>query len=650
MAITVVANISTLPRERKERTYQIHVRSCSVQTIQAVQTNESVLKTMSHLDEIINSGGIGKIIALVSNLTRTQKSENFDNMTAWKYYRHIVEECAPGVDPIIIRTEEDDGTERAVSEIVRDVCENIKEDDIVYIDSAGGKRTIANTIQLLAKILRYRGIKNACNLYSDIQNSTNYIVDTAEFDRMMGLADAFNEFMTTGKADQLQSCVLDSSPAYQSLVRSISEFSDKIRLGQVDKLEETIGKLKQCIIDCQTYQGNVTIETVVLKQFLSVIEQRLVGNSDSVDYVKIIAWCLENMLIQQALTIFVEKIPIALFREGILFYPDIENEKKRYAEERNKLNPADWETYAFYTLLMCDMKISVQNENDEVASLKSYLSGNCDSASQNVIDASKVVECFKPDFPKPTKSNEKTEEIARWINARKFTTYNAFLNTLMNEPPKLRFLLGLQSSKDEKDKEKSQKEGDNTIAKKFEAIERTQKEGKLQGGMTSPLPVSDIVDVMYAYVYVKSLRNRINHASAEENLTEEQKGILTGRGYDFTSYTLRVIQANMIHAQKAVMHCFDTKARLAREYTDTDFEDSEQVHLGVGDIVEAYCRQPCSCRIKGINYDIQLVVPKQMDSKSLVNKVISVQIWQISNSGCITQVKMFEQDDESESW
>lgn len=47
--------------------------------------------------------------------------------------------------------------------------------------------------------------------------------------------------------------------------------------------------------------------------------------------------------------------------------------------------------------------------------------------------------------------------------------------------------------------------------------------------------------MLFDYIYVKSVRNHINHASDEDNLNEEQKVVLEKRGYNVREFNTGVI-------------------------------------------------------------------------------------------------------------
>lgn len=356
----VVANISKLPKEIRENNYSIKINGCDVSEISAIHTNESIIKTFAELQAIKKTGGIDKVIMLVSNVVL--KDANSDlKKTALEYYKERVKRCCKCGDEIfypIIRIENDDDSPRPNSIILGEICEKINNDDTIYIDSAGGARTISNLIQLLTKILLYKGIKNPLILYSNIQNKPATIEDTSDFIKMTNLADGFNEFMTTGKVDQLKDCLLRNGLDKQNaklsgLLELMSEFSDKLRLGDVESLEETILSLQKQLSEIDTNDES-SIEAVIINQFIPTIRKNLVGDDfETVDYLRIIKWCIHNVLIQQALTIFVEKMPVVLFQKDIIhYYGDIRAAKLEYKNSKTILDPYDWETFVFFTEIL----------------------------------------------------------------------------------------------------------------------------------------------------------------------------------------------------------------------------------------------------------------------------------------------------------
>ncbi|MBO5989565.1 MAG: hypothetical protein J6Q03_08845 [Paludibacteraceae bacterium] len=545
----LITNISAFPYNVTEFEYEVRIDNCEVEKIKAKHTNESILKCLTYLGDVKKNGGINKIIALVSQKTLNDRDVRFDNCTAFEYFKNVAFTSFGFMPEIVeVKIETEEQKERELHLVINEICSNISGDDVVYIDAAGGKRTTTNVIQLVTNILEYKGIENPLTLYSDIQNNPKFITDTKAFEQLTDLADAFNEFMTSGKSNILQKCIRESKTSeqsleqYDALVTSMSEFSDKIKLGKVDDLETTLVKLREGIEQCEKNKGD-NIESVIVNQFLPIIKQKFFGESEErrVDYIKIVDWCLENDLLQQALTIFTEKIPISIFEKKIVCYNgDIKQVKREYREGLN--NPRDaseWETYILYEKLM--------NSTEVLGSDKALISEFCECLINGKFSKesqlNKVLKEVRQ-FLEGNKANCRTVTLLeKFFNGKDLSmqNHNKRKNEIVTNKKFVGQLLGLSVDC---------KQSKNTMADKFSFVEAL-KAGKIER-KGDFIFNKGCAEVMYGYLYVKSVRNTVNHASSEENLSEEQKKVLSELGYDFTTYNFATVKKNISKALKTI--------------------------------------------------------------------------------------------------
>lgn len=629
----LIANISPLKKDKKDNTrkaeafiYNIAFPGCSVSQISAVQTNESILRTVVNLDEINKTGGLGKVIALVSELAK--KEDSVYKISPIGHYRNLVKELVGQdiVEEIEIEEKDSEGKikNRKSAELLNDVCNKISQNDVVYIDSAGGMRTTSNQIQLLAKLLKYKGIKNPNNLYADIQNKNNCkIIDTGDFQRMMDLADSLNEFMTSGKSNQLYSYFNNEKAPIEvlNLISAMTEFSDKLQIGDVDYLEETLQKLEIAIKDFENVESNEDVGFTILKQFLPVIKTKLLSNETS-DYLKIIKWCVDNGLIQQAITLFVEKIPIYIFNKGLIKYNgDIQMAKRDFESKKNNALTTSWECNAFYTeilsydqRLMEELRYCIENEKT--------------SNNGQVCQALKKIKKIENMW---INTDALKKEFIYIYNKRKQSNANNFVSfkkTICNDGTILSKFLDIEYISD-------------TYEKKFKEIKNLQ-EGKLE---CKPYIIvgsyEKMANVYYAYMYVKLLRNKINHASSDENFTEENKKILSEAGYNFDDENLLQVKNNLEIAIKMVEEAVNQfTINLSNKPVEEAVTVTYSTNLKVGDKVMAFCVREKKVIIPEHDYEISLVIPKGDNPIAYINKNVMVEIKQISKINKIAQVKV----------
>lgn len=632
----LITNISVLPvKKNKDKgdliKYKVNISDYDGAEIEAIHTNESILKCVSHIKSVKENGGINKIVALVSNKVKNDFIEAYQS-TALDYYCSKVQECFGDIEIVKISIETDSVYSVPVKEavILKQICEQISKKDVVYIDSAGGARTTSSLIQLFTKILKYNGIKNPYSLYSDIQNGAQ-IYDTTSFQKMTDIADSMNEFMTTGKSDQLQKYFSDKSlkQAYSDLLKTMTEFSDKIRLGVVDSLDSSVENLRICIDKCQkvSVDSEDEIGTVIINEFLPTIEEKLLGDmQEGIDYLKIVKWCIDNGLIQQAITVFNEKIPRYILNKG---YIKVSDSMRNLCVENKK--EYDWEYVSFWNYL-AGCRIEHQ-ENPIIDEFKAVL---LDRKSTKNSEINKVVKYLKT-MPYPIPLNYELNPKYKCLSKLNCKTQNAFHNSICNDPNIIAELIGL-----DREKRTDEKKREDNFNSKFVGIKNIEN-GIIPEGFSFSIKKEKIVSILYGYSYIKALRNQINHASAEENLNEEQKNILAKYGYNFDDFSLKTVKANIENAILA-LDIFNT-LKIETEKKDVEVVEEPAIFstdLKVGEIVSAICVGAKKVRIKGYEYDIPLVLPKWENPMDYVNQTLKAEIRQISKSQKICQVKFIE--------
>lgn len=632
----LITNISVLPvKKNKDKgdliKYKVNISDYDGAEIEAIHTNESILKCVSHIKSVKETGGINKIVALVSNKVKNDFIEAYQS-TALDYYCSKVQECFGDIEIVKISIETDSVYSVPVKEaiILKQICEQISKKDVVYIDSAGGARTTSSLIQLFTKILKYNGIKNPYSLYSDIQNVAQ-IYDTTSFQKMTDIADSMNEFMTTGKSDQLQKYFSDKSlkQAYSDLLKSMTEFSDKIRLGVVDSLDSSVENLRICIDKCQkvSVDSEDEIGTVIINEFLPTIEEKLLGDmQEGIDYLKIVKWCIDNGLIQQAITVFNEKIPRYILNKG---YIKVSDSMRNLCVENKK--EYDWEYVSFWNYL-AGCRIEHQ-ENPLIEEFKAVLLGGKSTKNSEI---NKVVKDLKT-MPYPIPPNYELKPKYKCLSKLNCNKKDAFHNAICNDPNVIAELIGL-----DREKRTNEKKREDNFNSKFVGIKNIEN-GIIPEGFSFSIKKEKIVSILYGYSYIKALRNKINHASAEENLNEEQKNILAKYGYNFDDFSLKNVKANIENAILA-LDIFNT-LKIETEKKDVEVVEESAIFstdLKVGEIVSAICVGAKKVRIKGYEYDIPLVLPKWENPMDYVNQTLKAEIRQISKSQKICQVKFIE--------
>lgn len=624
MANIILANISILRKELNEIEYKLKFSNHSKETITACHTNESVLKAFAEYHPIQETGGVHKIIALVSQKVLNEQHIQI-NKTAFEYISDCAQALWPNVEIYPINIEDDQFNELSTQSILEQVCNHITTNDKVYIDCAGGMRTTSNVIQIMTKLLQYKGIENPLSLYSNVQNKYSFIDDNTSFEKMTYLADAFNEFMTTGKSDLLNHYVpTQEHPQLSNLLKTMQAFSNAIRILDIDHLDDIIGNLQNSIRNCENIERKDTIESVIIHQFLPVIKNKLLGNQNCLDYLSIIQWCLDNALIQQALTIFESKIPKYLFDKRLIEYRSNSIRIQVESEANKSTLHFSTEAYALYTDLLLNI-----THDPMISELTEWINNGTQVQTPIVKEAVALIKSFEAYFKSRTTPHHLSvigQKVFDLIKNKKYKSYENFKKDIGNNKKILQAILHL------KDEEESSK---------IEAIAAIQ-----QGKEHGRYKINDhrqFAIILYAYAFLKQERNRINHATSEKlkDFTEYEKEILQNNGFEIINHI-----SYYSTLCKNIQYAIDSVRNATPEQSITIETTFTPTKLQLGDEVLATCSSNKKVYIDSEDYEIQMVIPKEIGLKqgfdNLLGMRIQVRVKQISKAGKIAQVEFIQ--------
>lgn len=622
----LVTNLSILGKKNPQSYIPSLKQEVEKQEIEASYTNESILECVEGLNSI-RQFGISKVIALISNAVENNPNSEY-GCTAKEYYKQLL--LSKGYpEPIWIRIDDEAGVYKKTPVILDKICSEILPEDCVYIDSAGGSRRISNLIPVLVNLLKYKGIKNAVTLYADTNVYPKIITDTEEFSDISILADGFNEFMTTGKSTQLSKYFDNrtSIPEVKNLISSMKSFSDIIILGRIDKLDEAKKKLETDMNALELITEYDDLGVVIIKQFLPLIKRKLVGEStNEIGYRQLIQWCLENDLIQLAVTIYTEKIPVYLFQRKVIKYVgNYATAVSEYKNKRTVAQPEDWECEVFYKDIL-DIK------NPKLVELQKYIVDRTKPTSKEVLLVTDKLSKIEDSYPSISGLSGEWNSLRTYFSSTQFTSGRAAINSLGCQHKIVHDLLGIPYD---------EVAGSNKSLKtKFTGIEKLK---SFTNEDIYPFKFSasfdSMIHVYYAYIYVKTLRNRMNHVTSEESLTDNQKEILKQNGFNPEVESFEETKVNLFKALEAIL---DVEKQVNPndfiDETKTTEPESYSTDLVSGDIVDANCVGKKIIRIEGYEYDIQMVLPEGEEPVDYIGKKVKVVIKQISKVGRICQV------------
>ncbi len=543
--MNILISYLSLYNKKTERSYYTN-GFCAEESIAAVQTNEPVLRLLEkNLEE--KGEKIGRVIPILSFSAENNKCNAEPDRTTYEFFCGLTAEVV-GTDGVLcpVREYEDENTLKETGAVIREICGLITADDDIYIDTSGGTRTSANMLQLLAKILEYKGYRLVGSFYANINYVRPRIETTKDFTELTMLADAVNEFVHTGRSYQLSECFKgEKHEEIAELIKYMDEFTDRIQLCSISELDDTLTKMRRQIEKVREIQSDET-KIVILENLLPVIEDKFFkGGSDGIDYCRMIKWCLENGLIQQAVTIYIEKMPKYIFDNRILIC-----DEKYYREfkGKNENNPLKQNTDAviFYDEFMdsvaYDEKLRVKKLQKAIKEIyknkNRYTYDNDLHQYMTVFKDMKKIHTSKfrkyiEDISNSTYSGITDEErdIVNYCLDEKFGSFEKMINALTEKEKDAAKIMRIEFKSIP------------TFDKKIRTAENITMTNCCHEGVTinKKTNINALRGILFDYIYVKSVRNQINHASDEENLNDQQKKKLEERGYNVGEFTTRVI-------------------------------------------------------------------------------------------------------------
>ncbi len=486
-------------------------------TVEGIQTNEAAEKYL--ISRLADSGEkLGKIIAVTSREAEASGKQRFiDGINEFCGGKFDIENIK------FVNNYSDSGS-LADELVLANVLSEISSEDTVYLDVSGGRRTDVNMMLLLMKLVRYKGIKVADAFYSDYDGT---ISSHSRFYRSLDILDGVNQFVTTGSAMQLAECyssIPEDSPVKQLLAGMI-DFSDNINLCSLSGIEDTLSKMKDLIIKISK-SGVSGMDMFLFREIIPIIRDKFFGAGDNPDYCQIILWCLDNRLVQQAITLYVEKIPEFLFDKGMLSYTEeLKQETIKTYSRPEKIN---LEKEIFFSNLMSCYGLPAKEraEKRKVDELKRSLADSDYKSGDTVVRAARdAVLKFKSiseSFAYCRGAAKTILQVYAYepklvIIAEKvlkdldYCTADNILNVIRNEEPLLRKLLDLPPSSTK------------SIITKINTIRRINEKTNFPEGITVNISCSYLKVIMADYLYARQMRNRINHAADSGDTLERLK-------------------------------------------------------------------------------------------------------------------------------
>lgn len=213
------------------------------------------------------------------------------------------------------------------------IYNQIKTSDIgklIYIDYTGGLRDSSLFMIALIRYLEFKGIVCKDIIYSDFFSKPKAIRNIRYIYDMFDMINGVSEFVGTGNARQLVDLQkkLENTTKNDNVnkfVSSLQSFSDAIALCNVGSIVDAITSISESI---NTLEQDISDDIFVqmFKTLIPTVKEKLYIGKEPPSILDLSKWCLDNNMLQQAVTIYNEKILSYYILNN---YDDFKNELKK---------------------------------------------------------------------------------------------------------------------------------------------------------------------------------------------------------------------------------------------------------------------------------------------------------------------------------
>ncbi len=202
------------------------------------------------------------------------------------------------------------------------ISQATKTEKKIYIDYTGGFRDMNYLVATLIQYFKIAGEKCQNIVYS-AQSGTlkeiNYIYKINEIIR------GADDFVSTGNITQLKSFfeptaeeTKTADPRVLKIINSIDKFTKALSISQLDKIDDYKRDVEESISEYDKNRISSDLYTNIFTLLFDKIKESLhIGSGKKWGYIEIVEWCVDHGYLQQAFTIYVEKVPQIYLDAGI---------------------------------------------------------------------------------------------------------------------------------------------------------------------------------------------------------------------------------------------------------------------------------------------------------------------------------------------
>ena len=293
MAQKIILFLSDLKEGATPKDYHHESDKDKLNPLPGVQTNDAPVRYL-----LRSSGAVEDVICVVTKKARP----------ALAHFAQVVHEEAPNARVVEIPYEEKQNFSDVV---IPEILARVERDDEIYLDVTGGFRNANMHLLLLSRVLSYKGIRTAGVVYSNLWTST--VENVSHLFRLFDLVDGMQELTSLGSVQTLRRYYEaepdKQDPSVKAVIDCMAQLTEDITLCHTAQIKQRMNEFNAAMENARECSDPL------MRALLDVFRRTF---GDEMTIPGLVRWCVNNDMIQQALTVYTEHIPDVIMTDEIL--------------------------------------------------------------------------------------------------------------------------------------------------------------------------------------------------------------------------------------------------------------------------------------------------------------------------------------------
>lgn len=395
--------------------------------------------------------------------------------------------------------------------------------DEILLETTGGFRNAMMYLLLLSRVLSYVEVRTACAVYSNFPQKR--IEDVSHLIGLFDLVGGMQELSSFGSIRTLRAYYGPNpgDPAIEALLTALEQLNETIALCRTNQLGERMKTFNQALEEAKDCADPL------MRALLPAFRQKFGKKLNTVSLIK---WCVESDMLQQALTVYTERVPALIMSRGDL----LQMNGAAPVPAREYEDPAAVQFLKGFLMLSDHAAEELEGEDDPVQHLRKYVPAHV----EDVLRLARG-----ENVPIPTGLERAVENLALVVRLAYPGGEGPKPDWMEYLPPDKLFLAELRNFKNQSRTAQGMlknvgvfNRGYLTLLLEMESDQPTVPSGRgdyvrtlqnlerlLPGsGYEVLCPMEQIKTIARDYLYIKALRNMTNHAN--DTGTSDQRRLM----------------------------------------------------------------------------------------------------------------------------